>query len=79
MDLTLALKYLEFGVAIALIIVVLLQSRGSGMGAIFGGGGGGTFKSRRGTEALLFNGTIVLGIVFAVNSLAIAILNVQAT
>lgn len=71
------LKYLQLAVAIGLIVVVLLQNRGSSMGVVFGGGGGSTFRSRRGVEAILFNATIVLSIVFAVNALIIAILNAR--
>jgi preprotein translocase subunit SecG len=64
-------------VAIALIISVLLQAKGSGIGEMFGGGGGGgggSYRTRRGLERTLFQLTIVLTVIF----LALAALNVRA-
>ncbi len=53
-------------ISIVLIIVVLLQTRGTDIGSAFGGGGGGgsTFRTRRGLEKTLFQLTILLAIVF---------------
>jgi preprotein translocase subunit SecG len=53
-------------VSILLIIVVLLQVRGTDVGAAFGGGGGGgsSYRTRRGLEKTLFQLTIVLAIIF---------------
>jgi preprotein translocase subunit SecG len=60
-------------VSIALIAVIILQSRGAGLGGLSGGDmGGGSYHARRGIERLLFNLTIVLSVAFFV----IAILNV---
>jgi len=55
--------------AIALIIAVILQTRGSELGGVFGGGGGGVFRTRRGVEKTLFNVTIVLSALFFLTSL----------
>lgn len=53
--------------AIAIIVIVLLQSKDAGMSNMFGGGGDmGVYKTRRGVEKTLYNATIVLGIVFMV-------------
>lgn len=60
------LPYLQIGVAISLIIVILLQQRGSGLGEAFGSGGDEFHRSRRGVEKILFNSTIVLGTLFFV-------------
>lgn len=61
-------------VSIALIIMVVLQSRGVGLGGLGGGDfGGGGYHVRRGVERLIFNITIGLSIVFFV----LAILNVS--
>lgn len=79
MNLETVLTFVHDASAIAMIVAVVLQSRGSGMGQVFGGGGGGTFKARRGTEAVLFNSTIILAIVFAVSAIAVAILNVRTS
>ena len=60
-------------VSIALIIMVVLQSRGVGLGGLGGGDmGGGGYHVRRGIERLLFNITIGLSITFFL----LAILNV---
>jgi protein translocase SecG subunit len=76
MDIVTALKYTLVVVCSLLIVSILLQNRGGGLGTIFGGSGGGEYyRSRRGIEGLLYNSTIVLAIVFAVISIAIAILN----
>ena len=58
-------------VAITLIIVLLLQARGSGS-SLFGEATS-TFRSRRGVDQLLFRATIILGVVFV----AVAIANVR--
>ncbi len=52
-------------VSVLLIMFVLLQQKGSGLGNAFGGEGN-VYRSRRGVERSLFSGTIVLGIVYAV-------------
>ena len=58
-------------VAITLIIVLLLQARGSGS-SLFGEASS-TFRSRRGVEQLLFRVTIVLAVIFV----GVAIANVR--
>ncbi len=54
-------------IAIALMISILLQARGAGLGSVFGGSGT-VFKTRRGIEKLLFNMTVFFAIVFMVLS-----------
>ena len=56
-------------VSIALIAAVLLQARGSGLSATFGGDSA-VYRSRRGIERRLWQFTIVLAVLFAVFSLA---------
>lgn len=52
-------------VSVALILVILLQSRASGLGGLGGGDFGGTgYHVRRGVERLLFNVTIGLSVTF---------------
>ena len=52
-------------ISIMLIVVVLLQTRGTDVGAAFGGGSSAsTFRTRRGLEKTLFQLTIVLAVVF---------------
>ncbi|MGI9643306.1 MAG: preprotein translocase subunit SecG [Acidimicrobiia bacterium] len=50
--------------SVGLIAAILMQSRGSGLGATFGGGEASTFRSRRGAEARLYQFTIVLSVAF---------------
>ena len=65
------LKIIQILVAIALIILVLLQQRGTALGSSFGGGdGGGSFYStRRGVQKKIYWATIILAIAFIVLSL----------
>lgn len=56
---------LQILVSAILIVVVLLQVKGSGFGAALGGmSGGGVFRTKRGLEKTLFQATIILSIVF---------------
>lgn len=56
-------------VSLALIVAILLQAKGGGLGGIFGGEGG-IYKSRRGVERTLFNVTIGLVVIFFIVSVA---------
>ncbi len=59
------MNFLQIFVSAVLILVVLLQVKGSGFGAALGGmSGGSTFRTKRGLERTLFQTTIVLAIVF---------------
>jgi preprotein translocase subunit SecG len=51
--------------AVALIISILLQARGAGLGSVFGGTGT-VFKTRRGIDRLLFRLTIIFMVVFCI-------------
>ena len=53
--------------AVALITVIVLQSRGAGLGAAFGGEGN-VYRTRRSLEKVLFQLTIVLAVVFFVTA-----------
>ena len=57
--------------AVVLVTVILLQSKGSGLGAAFGGEGN-VYRTKRGFEKILFISTIVLSVLF----LGIAMTNV---
>lgn len=56
-------------ISVALIVSILLQVRGAGLGSVFGGTGT-VFKTRRGIDRLLFRMTIVFAVVFALVSIA---------
>jgi preprotein translocase subunit SecG len=62
-------------VSAALVAVILLQTKGGGMGGVFGGTETAVYKTRRGVERTVFNITIGLSIAFFV----ITILNVIVT
>ena len=58
----------------ALIISVILQSKGAGLGGLTGADTGGVYSARRGIERTLFWVTIVLSVIFfalAITSLLI--------
>ena len=57
-------------IAVLLITAILLQARGSGLGAAFGGEGN-VYRTKRGLEKSLFIFTIILAIIF----LSIALIN----
>ncbi len=57
------LDIIQITSAIALIISILLQNRGTGLGAAFGGEGN-VYRTKRGLEKNLFKATIVLAIIF---------------
>ncbi len=66
------LSVIEIVLAIALTALVLMQTKGSDLGGFLGGGGGdssGTFRTRRGVEATMHRLTIVVSILFFVNTL----------
>lgn len=58
--------------SVGLILSVILQSKGAGLGGLTGADTGGVFTARRGIERILFRVTIVLSLVFF--SLVIAII-----
>ncbi|PKL72611.1 preprotein translocase subunit SecG [Candidatus Kuenenbacteria bacterium HGW-Kuenenbacteria-1] len=65
------LTIIQVIVSIFLIISILLQSKGSGLGAVFGGGEN-IYQVKRGIEKYLFIFTIVLSILF----LGLGIINI---
>ena len=66
-----SLEIVEIIICVALIAAILLQSKGSGLGSVFGGDGS-VFRTRRGAEKGLFQLTIVLAIAFGVVSIMTA-------
>ena len=47
-------------IAVALVILILLQERSSGLSSLFGGESFGFYQTRRGLERIIFGATIVL-------------------
>lgn len=50
--------------SVGLILSVILQSKGAGLGGLTGADTGGVFTARRGIERILFWVTIVLSLIF---------------
>jgi preprotein translocase subunit SecG len=75
LDFKQALNVVQIFVSIVLILVVLLQAKGSGFGSALGGSSSSVYRTRRGVEKTLFQATIVLIVVFV----AISALSVKAT
>ena len=58
----------QIAVSVILVVLVLLQQRGAGLGSIFGGGGE-FYASRRGAEKKIFWATIFFGTIFIILAL----------
>ena len=58
-------KVAQIVLAVALVLVIMLQVRGGGLGGIFGQADT-VFRTRRGLEKTLFQLTVVLVVVFVV-------------
>ncbi|MBI2453689.1 preprotein translocase subunit SecG [Candidatus Peregrinibacteria bacterium] len=56
-------------VSILLIAVILMQEKGLGLSAAFGGGGE-FYRSKRGIDKVLFGFTVILSVLFVGGSLA---------
>lgn len=64
-----ALPYIQITLSILLVASILLQQRGSSLGGAFGGDNfSAAFHTRRGAEKMLFQASIVLGILFALSA-----------
>ena len=59
-----ALNIVMIIVSIVLILVILLQTKGSSFSGAFGGDTGSIYRTRRGVEKTLFQFTIGVGILF---------------
>ncbi len=62
------LQVAQMVIAVAVATAILLQARGTGLGATFGGEST-AYRSRRGLERTLFRLTIVLIFVFVIISI----------
>lgn len=64
------LKVFQIILAILLVIVILLQQKGSGLGIAFGGDSN-FYRSRRGLENVFHLGTIIIAVLFVVTAVAV--------
>ncbi|MDP2650337.1 MAG: preprotein translocase subunit SecG [bacterium] len=64
------LPYIQIALSALIIITILLQQTGTGLGGAFGADNFASgFHTRRGLERTLFQVTIVLGVLFALTAL----------
>jgi protein translocase SecG subunit len=69
-----AITIAQIVVSVLMIASILLQQRGVGLGATFGGDGA-AFRTKRGLEKGLFYATIVLSVLFLGLGLALIIVS----
>lgn len=60
-------------ISILLMVAILLQAKGTGLGQAWGGGGE-FYGSKRGVEKILFKITIALAILFAFSSIIVSLI-----
>jgi preprotein translocase subunit SecG len=61
------IKFLDIALiitSVGLILGVILQSKGAGMGGLTGADTGGVYTARRGIERILFWVTVALSVIF---------------
>jgi preprotein translocase subunit SecG len=68
LSLAVSIQVIQIIISVAIVALVLLQTKGSGLGGIFGGDGG-VYRTRRGIEKTLFQVTIGLAVFFFIVSL----------
>ncbi len=62
-------------ISVTLIVSIILQNKGVGLGGLTGTDTGGVFSARRGIEKTLFWITIVLSVIFVVLTLVTIIVS----
>ena len=65
-----AFRIVQVILAVFLSILILMQSRGQGLGSVFGGDGN-VFQTRRGIELTLFKFTIGMAAAFLIVSMLV--------
>lgn len=63
-----AIFFLQIILGVLVVLVIIIQQKGTGLGSTFGGSIG-FYSTRRGAEKLLFNLTIILAVLFILASL----------
>lgn len=64
---------LQIVISVALIVIILIQAKGSGLGSIFGGDSS-IYKTRRGVEKTLYQATVGLAVAFFAMSIVSVLL-----
>jgi preprotein translocase subunit SecG len=70
MTISSVLPYIQIIISVLLVAVVLLQQSEAELGGAFGGSDsfGQGYHTRRGMEKVIFNATIILGVLFIITS-----------
>lgn len=63
-----AISVIQIILGILLVLVIIIQQKGSGLGTSFGGDMS-FYRTKRGAEKLLFYATIVIAVAFVISSL----------
>jgi len=62
------LPWIQVVLSVVLVIAIILQQSGAGLGGAFGGSDNATINhTRRGGEKVLFQATIIIAILFAIS------------
>ena len=64
---------IQITIAVLLVGAILIQNRGTGLGAAFGGEGN-VYRTKRGVERYIFVATIVLAVLFLTTALGSTLL-----
>jgi len=70
----LALDIIQVIIAVLLVVAIIMQNRGSGLGSAFGGDGN-VYRTRRSFEKVLYRATIVLAVLIMAVTLINAIVS----
>lgn len=68
MDLKTGITIAQIIVAILVVVTILMQNRGEGLGSFFGGGGE-IFRTRRGVENLMYYVSVGLSVLLVILSI----------
>lgn len=66
------IQLIQIVVSMLLILFILLQAKGTGLGSAWGGSGE-MYRSKRGVEKIVYKLTLLFVVLFATLSLALAI------
>lgn len=69
-----AMPWIQAGLSVLLVALILLQRSEAGLGAAFGDTGDSITHTKRGAEKFIFQATIITAILFAATSLAALII-----
>jgi len=67
------IEIIQATLAVLLVVAILMQNRGAGLGSAFGGGGN-VYHTRRSLEKVLFYATIVIAVLFFITAMVNIIL-----